>query len=155
MKRIAAAMLSRRRLIQNGLSMAARCACKPSLFGAVPGAGNNLGPEDANNSTIGNNRIQRTLAFSFNASFMKSFPIGRGGKFFQLRITSVNVFNHPNFGLQDSTVTDAPGVAGAVTSIDNGPQNLLGGREVDLFAGCSSNGRLFSFLPSALERLGT
>lgn len=70
---------------------------------------------------------------SFNASLMKDFPIGRGEKFFELRITSANVFNHPNFTLPDNSVSDGPGVAGVITGLNNGQQNLLGGREVDFF----------------------
>jgi alpha-galactosidase len=64
MRNAADDLLSRRKLIQNGMLIAAGCACKPSLFAAVPGAGGNSASDAALKTwTIGNDRIARTLAF--------------------------------------------------------------------------------------------
>ncbi len=64
MRNAAEALLSRRRLLQNGLLMAASCACGPSLFAAAQSVEDNPGSGVAAKTwTIGNGRIARTLAF--------------------------------------------------------------------------------------------
>jgi alpha-galactosidase len=64
MKEAAEALLSRRRLIQNGLLMAAGCAWRPSFFAAAQNAEDYPGSDTATKTwTIGNDRIGRTLAF--------------------------------------------------------------------------------------------
>jgi len=64
MRNAAEDLLSRRRLIQNGLLLAAGCACKPSLFAAEQNVVANPASDAAAKTwTIGNDRIGRTLAF--------------------------------------------------------------------------------------------
>ncbi len=64
MKNTTLDLLSRRRLIQSGLLMAAGCAWKPSLLAAAQGAvGGSDSKAAAKTWTIGNDRIGRTLAF--------------------------------------------------------------------------------------------
>ena len=64
MKNTTLDLLSRRRLIQSGLLMAAGCAWKPSLLAAAQGAvGSSDSKAAAKTWTIGNDRIGRTLAF--------------------------------------------------------------------------------------------
>ncbi|MEO6829582.1 MAG: hypothetical protein ABI164_07205, partial [Acidobacteriaceae bacterium] len=67
---------------------------------------------------------------NFNFSIMKDFPVMSRGVF-QIRLTSQNVFNHPNFGVPDNYITDGPGVAGVTTSL---AKASLGARETDIIA---------------------
>ncbi len=64
MRKASKALLSRRKLIQNGLMMAAGCAWRPSIFAAAQNVEAIPASKAAAKTwTIGNDRIGRTLAF--------------------------------------------------------------------------------------------
>lgn len=64
----------------------------------------------------------------FDLSVMKDFHVTSKGVF-QLRLTGQNAFNHPNFGLPNAVVTNGPGRAGHITSLQSAG---YGGRQVDI-----------------------
>ncbi|MEO6828799.1 MAG: hypothetical protein ABI164_03245, partial [Acidobacteriaceae bacterium] len=64
----------------------------------------------------------------FDLSLMKDFHVTSKGTF-QLRVTAQNAFNHPNFGVPNATVTNGPGRAGHITSLQSAG---YGGRQVDV-----------------------
>jgi len=63
-------------------------------------------------------------------SLLKQFPFNKdGGRYFQLRLEGLNIFNHPGYGGYDSSTGDQ--TFGQVTSVANGPRTIqVGGRVV-------------------------
>lgn len=84
---------------------------------------------------IGNSspsQLARLGSVTSNFSHMKDIS-GGGEKFFQRRISSADVFDHPNSALPNGSATDGAGPAGTMTGTNDGPHNLRGGVEIDFF----------------------
>jgi hypothetical protein len=91
----------------------------PAAF-KVPGCPDSipLCPNPANIGRFGNagvNTLEGPSLTDFDLSLMKDFHLSERFTL-QFRATATNVFNHPNFGLPDSDISDGPGVYGVITS---------------------------------------
>lgn len=82
----------------------------------------------------GNNQLHGSLFEDYNGSAL-NFRLWEQ-KTLQFRADATDVFNHANFDIPDQTVTDGPGVGGAITALSaaNLSQATSGARQFDFEA---------------------